>query len=114
MNSRKYKTLLPIHIVPTRLQTEYKQVIDHGKQMQAHLYNRHTRVLLRWKQYHKVVVQLDPDKNMWTPAEILQCPMEEGRSYSLKTIHGGVYTRNRRFIKPDYTQLAVHSGYLFY
>ena len=49
------------------------------------------------------MVQLDPDKNMWTPAEIVQCPTGEGRSYSLKTIHGGIYTRNRRFIKPDLT-----------
>ena len=44
-----------------------------------------------------MVVQLDPGKNIWTPAEIVQCPTEEGRSY------GGIYTRNRRFIKPDLT-----------
>ena len=50
-----------------------------------------------------MVVQLDPDKNIWTPAEIIQCPTEESRLYNLKTIHGGVYTRNRRFIKPDLT-----------
>ena len=48
-----------------------------------------------------MVVQLDPDKNMWTPAKIVQCPTREGRSYSLRTIHGGVYTRNRIFIKLD-------------
>ena len=54
-------------------------------------------------QYQKVVVQLDPDKNMWTPAKIVQYPTGEGRSYSLRTIHGGVYTRNRIFIKPDLT-----------
>ena len=30
-------------------------------------------------------------------------PTQVSRSYSLKTIHGGVYTRNRRFIKPDST-----------
>ena len=60
-------------------------------------------MLPRLQPYHKVVVQLDPDKNIWTPAKIIQCPTEEGRSYSLKTIHGGIYTRNRRFIKPDLT-----------
>ena len=95
LNSRKYKTLLPTHIVPTRLQENYRQIMDQGKQIQAQLYNRSTRVQL--------VVQLDPDKNIWTPAEIIQCPANEGRSYGLKTIHGGVYTRNRRFIKPDLT-----------
>ena len=103
LNSRKYRTLLPTCIVPTRLQTEYRQIMDRRKQMQANLYNQHSRVLPRLQQYQKVVVQLDPGKNMWTPAEIVQCPTGEGRSYSLRTIHGGVYTRNRRFIKLDLT-----------
>ena len=103
LNSRKYKTLFPTHIVPTRLQAEYKQIMDHGKQMHANLYNQHARVLPRLQPYQKVVVLLDPDKNIWIPAKIIQCPTEESRSYSLKTIHGGVYTRKRRFIKPDLT-----------
>ena len=59
-------------------------------------------MLPRLEQSQKNVVQLDPDKNIWMPAEIVQCPANEGRSYSLKTIHGGVYTR--RFIKPDLTE----------
>ena len=103
LNSSKYKTLLPTRIVPTRLQESYRQIMDQGKQIQAQLYNRNTRVLLRLEQSQKVVVQLDPDKNIWTQAEIIQCPANEGRSYSLKTIHSGVYTRNRRFIKPDFS-----------
>ena len=103
LNSRKYKTLLLTHIVQTRLQESYRQIMDQGKQIQAQLYNRNTRVLPRLEQSQKVVVQLDPDKNIWTPAEIIQCPANEGRSYSLRTIHGGVYTRNRRFIKLDLT-----------
>ena len=103
LNSRKYKTLLLTHIVPTRLQENYRQTMDQGKEIQVQPYNRNTRVLSRLEQSQKVVVQLDPDKNIWTPAEIIQCPANEGRSYSLKTIHGGVYTRNRRFIKLDLT-----------
>ena len=47
LNSRKYKTLLPIRIVPTRLQKSYRQIMDQGKQMQAQLYNRNIRVLPR-------------------------------------------------------------------
>ena len=31
LNYRKYKTLLPIHIVPTRLQENYRQIMDQGK-----------------------------------------------------------------------------------
>ena len=103
LNSRKYKTLLPTCIVATRLQENYRQIMNQGKQVQAQLYNRNTRVLPRLEQSQKVVVQLDPDKNIWTPAEIIQCPANEGRLYSLKTIHGGVYTRNRRLIKLDLT-----------
>ena len=103
LNSRKYKTTKPTRIVPMRLQESYRQIMDQGKQIQAQLYNRNTRVLPRLKQSQKVVVQLDPDKNIWTLAEIIQCPTYDCRSYSLKTIHGGVYTRNRRFIELDLT-----------
>ena len=77
--------------------------MDQGKQVQAQLYNKNTKVLPRLEQSQKDVVQLDLSKNIWTPAEIIQCPIPAGRSYSLKTIHGGVYTRNRRFIQPDLT-----------
>ena len=63
-------------------------------------------MLPRLEQSQKVIVQLDPDKNIWTP-EIIQCPTNEGRSYSLKTIHGGIYTRNRRFIKLDLTEAEL-------
>ena len=71
LNSRKYKTLLPTQIVPMRLQESYRQVIDQGKQIQAQLYNKSTRVVPRLEQSQKVVVQLDPNKNIWTPAEII-------------------------------------------
>ena len=107
LNSRKYKTLLPTCIVPTRLQESYSQIMDQGKQIQAQLYNKNTRVLPRLQQSQRVVVQLDPDKNIWTPAEVIQCPANKGRSYSLRTIHTGVYTRNRRFIKPDLTEVVL-------
>ena len=62
LNSRKYKTLLPTHIVPTRLQESYRQIMDQGKQVQAQLYNKNTRVLPRLQQSQKVVVQLDQTK----------------------------------------------------
>ena len=76
--------------------------MDKEKQVQAEQYNRGTRMLPRLEQSQKVVVQLDPSRNVWTPVQIVHCPVREGRSYSLKTIHRGVYTR--RFIKPDLTE----------
>ena len=33
LNTRKYKTLLPTYIVPTRLQESYRQIMDQGKQL---------------------------------------------------------------------------------
>ena len=107
LNSRTYKTLLPTRIVPTRLQESYRQIMDQRKQIQAQLYNKNTRVLPKLQQSQKVVVQLDPDKNIWTQREIIQCPTNKGRSYSLRTIYGGVHTRNRRFIKPDLTEAVL-------
>ena len=56
LNSRKYKTLLPMWIVPTRLQESYRQIKDQGKQVQAQLCNKNTRVLPRLEQSQKVVV----------------------------------------------------------
>ena len=102
LNSRKYRTLLPTHVVPTRLQENNRQIMDQGKQIQAQLYNKHQSAA-KTQAVSKVVVQLDPDKNILTPAELIQCPTYDGRSYSLKTIYSGVYTRNRRFIKLDLT-----------
>ena len=34
LNSRKYKTLLPTWIVPTRLQESYRQLMDQGNQQE--------------------------------------------------------------------------------
>ena len=92
LNSRKYKTLQLARIAPTRLQESYRQIMDQGKQIQAQLYNRNTRVLPRLEQSQKVVVQLDPDKNIWTPAEIIQCPARAdhivSRLYTVESILG--------------------------
>ena len=62
LNSRTYKTLLPTWIVPTRLQESYRQIMDQGKEIQAQLYKKNTRVLPRCEQSQKVVVQLDPSR----------------------------------------------------
>ena len=53
LNSRKYKTLLSTQIVLTRLQESYRQIMDQGKQVQAQLYNKNTRVLRRLEQSQK-------------------------------------------------------------
>ena len=79
LNSRKYKSLLPTCIVPTRLQESYKQIMDQGKQIQAQLYNRNTRVLPRLKQSQKVIVQLDPDKKHLDTSRNYPMPSQQGQ-----------------------------------
>ena len=103
LNSRKYKTLLPTQIV----QQDSKKVRDISwtkeNRYRHSCTTRTTRVLPRLEQSKKVVVQLDPSKNIWILAEIIQCPTPSGRSYGPKAMNSGVYTRNRRFIGPDLT-----------
>ena len=71
LNSRKYKTLLPTCIVPTRLQESDRRIMDEEKQVQAEQYNRGTKVLPRLKQSQNVRVQLDLSKNVWTLVQIV-------------------------------------------
>ena len=78
LNSRKYKTLLTTHKVPTRLQESYRQIMDQGKQIQAQLYNRNTRVLPRLEQSQKVMVQLDPDKKHLDTCRNYPMPSQQG------------------------------------
>ena len=70
-----------------------KTYVKHSKSQRCEHLQSHPTPELPWH----------TDRNIWTPAEIIQCPTYDGRSYRLKTIHSGVYTRNRRFIKPDLT-----------
>ena len=48
LNSRKYRTLLPTCIVPTRLQTKYRQIMDRGKQLYMVEYTPGIGDLLNW------------------------------------------------------------------
>ena len=77
--------------IPVKLKTDQGQ----GKTKASTAIQLEHQSASKTRKVSKVMVQLDPDKNMWTPAEIIQSPVQDGRSYSLKTIHGGVYTRNR-------------------
>ena len=107
LNSRKYKTLLPTWIVPTRPQESYRQIMDQGKQIQAQLYNKNTRVLPRLEQSQKLVVQLDPSKNIWTPAEIIPMP-----NPSWQIIQSKDYTWWNLYQEQEVhrTRLNCHSG----
>ena len=69
------------------------------KEKQSVRYNKSTKNLPSLQQGQTVYVQLDPQKNYWTPEIIVDCPRDDRRSYIVRTTEGGTYTRNRKFIK---------------
>ena len=48
-----------------------------------------------------VYVQLVPNVRRWIPATVVEIP--SARSYKVKTIKGGIYIRNRKFIRTKHT-----------
>ena len=70
------------------------------KQQQTNYYNRNARDLPRLKTGRPVYVQLIPKTRNWIPGHIIN--RLSRRTYKVKTYNGGVYVRNRKFIKPRY------------
>ena len=70
------------------------------KQQQASYYNRNARDLPSLKTGEPVYVQLVPKTRNWTPGHIIKRLSQ--RAYKVKMHNGGIYIRNRKFIKPQY------------
>ena len=68
------------------------------KQQQTRYYNRNTRDLPSLKTGRPVYVQLVPKTRNWIPGHIIEKLSQ--RTYKIKAYNGGVYVRNRKFIKP--------------
>ena len=68
------------------------------KHQQAQHYNKSSRDLPRLKTGDAVYVQLVPKAKNWARATIIN--VISNRTYKVQTIAGGIYWRNRRFIKP--------------
>ena len=71
------------------------------KHHQAKYYNRNARDLPSLKTGRPVYVQLVPKTRNWTPGHIIE--RLSPRTYKVKTHNGGIYIRNRKFVKPIYT-----------
>ena len=71
------------------------------KHQQTKYYNRNARDLPSLKTGRPVYVQLVPKPRNWTPGYIIK--RLSLRTYKVKTYNGGTYIRNRKFIKPQYT-----------
>ena len=73
------------------------------KHQQAKYYNKNTRNLPSLETGRPVYVQLVLNTRNWMPGHIIE--RLGPRTYRIKAHNGGVYIRNRKFIKPRYTDL---------
>ena len=73
------------------------------KLQQARHYNKSARDLPKLNIGDTVYVQLKPNIRKWTPGIIVHTGLENSRTYSVQTIQGGQYVRNRKFFRIRYT-----------
>ena len=73
------------------------------KNQQAKYYNKNARNLPSLKTGRPVYVQLILNTRNWIPGHINE--RLGPRTYKIKVHNGGAYIRNRKFIKPRYTDL---------
>ena len=98
LNSRKYRCILPVQVKQQNLTHKYRNIMQRQKQQQTNYYNRNARDLPSLKTGRPVYVQLVPKTRNWIPGHIIE--RLSRRTYKVKTYNGGVYIRNRKFIKP--------------
>ena len=73
------------------------------KHQQAKYYNKSSRDLPRLKTEDAVYIQLVPRTKNWARATTVD--IISNRTYKVQTLKGGIYWRNRRFIKPRCSDL---------
>ena len=103
LNSRKFRCLLPLRIRQQNHIQQYRKMMQHQKHEQAKCYNKSAKDLPSLKTGDAVYVQLVPNVRRWIPAIVIE--RISTRSYKVKTIKGGIYIRNRKFIRVKYTDL---------
>ena len=100
LNSRKYRCILPVRVKQQNHTHRYRNIMQQQKQQQRQYYNRNARDLPSLKTGQPVYVQLVPKTRNWTQGHVTQRLSQ--RTYKVKTYNGGIYIRNRKFIKPQY------------
>ena len=101
LNSRKYRCILPVRMTQQNHAHRYRNIMQQQKRQQTHYYNRNARDLPSLKTGQPVYAQLVPRTRNWTQGHIIERLSQ--RTYKIKTYNGGTYIRNRKFIKPRYT-----------
>ena len=101
LNSRRYRCILPFQNKQHDHTHLYRNIMQKQKHHQTKYYNRNARDLPSLKTRRPVYVQLVPRTRNWTPGYIIE-RLSSG-TYTEKTHSGGIYIRNRKLIKPQYT-----------
>ena len=107
LNSRKFRSRLPMIVAQLEQHRGYRNTMQMNKEKQSECYNKSAKNLPSLQQGQTVYVQLDPQKNYWTPGIIVDCPRDDRRAYIVRTTEGGTYTRNRKFIMPKDTNVQA-------
>ena len=101
LNSRKFRCLLPLQIRQQNHIQQYRNMMQHQKHEQVKCYNNSAKDLPSLKTGDAVYVQLVPNVRKWIPGIVIE--RVSARSYQIKTVKGGIYIRNRKFIGIKYT-----------
>ena len=98
---RKYRCFLPVQVKQQNHTHRYRNIMQRQKHQQTKYYNKNARDLPSLKTGRAVYVQLVPKTRNWIPGHITK--RLSSRTYKVKTYNGRIYIRNRKFIKPWYT-----------
>ena len=109
LNSRKFRCLLPVQIEQHEQTRQQRQMMQRMKLQQAKHYNKNARDLPKLNIGDTVYIQLKPNVRKWTPGIIFHTGLENLRTYSVQTIHGGWYIRNRKFFRVRHTNNQQHT-----
>ena len=107
LNSRKFRCLLPLQLQQPKYIQQHRKVMQEMKYQQAKHYNKSSRDLPRLKTGDAVYIQLVPRAKNWARATIVN--VISNRTYKVQTIRGGIYWRNRRFIKSRHSDSKTES-----
>ena len=103
LNSRKFRCLLPVPIKQHEQTRQQRQTMQRMKLQQARHYNKNARDIPKLNIGDTVYVQLKPNIRKWTPGITVHTGLENSRTYSVQTIQGGQYMRNRKFFRVRHT-----------
>ena len=109
LNYKKFRCLLPVQIEKHKQTRLQRQTMQRLKLQQAKHYNKNAKDLSNLNIGDTVYIQLKPNVRKWIPGIIVHTGLENLRTYSVQTTHGGQYVRNRKFFRVRHTKNQQHT-----